>query len=205
MRFATKRSSSGCTVRSLVATRYQLGFDLQAVPSTFWLNRSWCERRNYGFDAAENSERTGGAAVAKPRAQYARCKHRRRRGGNPLQKPQPDEDLDVPRKAGAQRQGRIRGEPDPDGCPTSVPSPERAEEQQRTSGECAGHGACEFPRTDRVSYPRPKPGSVCRVTLDRIGRPARATPANVGCHRLTALKCHRWSGNRSSALQRRFQ
>ena len=40
MRFATKRSSSGCTVRSLVATMYQLGFDLQAVPPTFWLNRS---------------------------------------------------------------------------------------------------------------------------------------------------------------------
>jgi hypothetical protein len=29
--FATKRSNSGCTVRSLVATMYELGFDLQAV------------------------------------------------------------------------------------------------------------------------------------------------------------------------------
>src|SRR5258706_14895647 len=40
MRLATKRSSSGCTVRSFLATMYQLGFDLQAVPSTFWVNRS---------------------------------------------------------------------------------------------------------------------------------------------------------------------
>lgn len=31
MRFATKRCSPGCTVRSLMATMYQLGFDLQAV------------------------------------------------------------------------------------------------------------------------------------------------------------------------------
>lgn len=27
-------------MRSLVSTMYQLGFDLQAVPSTFWLNMS---------------------------------------------------------------------------------------------------------------------------------------------------------------------
>src|SRR4029077_4879031 len=40
MRFATKRSSSGCTVRSFLPTMYQLGFDFHAVPSTFWLNRS---------------------------------------------------------------------------------------------------------------------------------------------------------------------
>ncbi len=40
MRFETKRSSSGCTVRSCVATMYQLGFDFYAVPSTFWLNKS---------------------------------------------------------------------------------------------------------------------------------------------------------------------
>src|SRR5713101_4453830 len=40
IRFATKRCSSGWTVRSLLATMYQLGFDLQAVPSSFWLNRS---------------------------------------------------------------------------------------------------------------------------------------------------------------------
>src|SRR6478735_8380935 len=40
IRFATKRCSWGWTVRSLVARTYQLGFDLQAVPSTFWLNRS---------------------------------------------------------------------------------------------------------------------------------------------------------------------
>jgi hypothetical protein len=40
MRFATKRCSSGWTVRSFLATMYQLGFDLQAVPATFWLNRS---------------------------------------------------------------------------------------------------------------------------------------------------------------------
>src|SRR5215471_10223233 len=35
IRFATKRSKSGWMVRSLLATMYQLGFDLQAVPSTF--------------------------------------------------------------------------------------------------------------------------------------------------------------------------
>ena len=40
IRFATKRSQSGWTVRSWLATMYQLGFDFQAVPSTFWLNRS---------------------------------------------------------------------------------------------------------------------------------------------------------------------
>src|SRR5882724_9114128 len=40
MRFATKRCSSGWTVRSFFATMYQLGFDLQAVPSTFWSKRS---------------------------------------------------------------------------------------------------------------------------------------------------------------------
>src|SRR5271156_2282279 len=40
IRFATKRSRSGWTVRSFSATMYQLGFDLQAVPSTFLLNRS---------------------------------------------------------------------------------------------------------------------------------------------------------------------
>src|SRR5215472_14776802 len=34
IRFATKRSNSGWIVRSFVATMYQLGFDLQAVPST---------------------------------------------------------------------------------------------------------------------------------------------------------------------------
>jgi hypothetical protein len=28
------------TVRYSLATMYQLGFDFQAVPSTFWLNRS---------------------------------------------------------------------------------------------------------------------------------------------------------------------
>jgi hypothetical protein len=27
-------------LRSLLATMYQLGFDLQAVPSSFWLNKS---------------------------------------------------------------------------------------------------------------------------------------------------------------------
>jgi hypothetical protein len=40
MRFATKRSRSGWIVRSLLATMYQVGFDLQAVPSNFWVNRS---------------------------------------------------------------------------------------------------------------------------------------------------------------------
>jgi hypothetical protein len=40
MRFATKRSNSGWIVRSLVATMYQLGLDLHAVPSTFCLNKS---------------------------------------------------------------------------------------------------------------------------------------------------------------------
>src|SRR6266496_518089 len=40
MRLAAKRSSSGWTVRSFLATMYQLGFDLQAVPSIFWLNTS---------------------------------------------------------------------------------------------------------------------------------------------------------------------
>jgi hypothetical protein len=46
MRFARKRCSSGCTVRSLVATMYQLGFDLQAVPSTFWLTGPLPKRRD---------------------------------------------------------------------------------------------------------------------------------------------------------------
>src|SRR5438067_7122238 len=32
IRFATKRSRSGCTVRSFLPTMYQLGFDLHAVP-----------------------------------------------------------------------------------------------------------------------------------------------------------------------------
>src|SRR2546425_6854453 len=40
MRFAAKRSKSGWTVRSSVATIDQLGFDLQAMPSCFWVNRS---------------------------------------------------------------------------------------------------------------------------------------------------------------------
>src|SRR6058998_1353159 len=40
IRFATKRCNSGCTVRSLVATIYELGFDLQATPSSFCVNRS---------------------------------------------------------------------------------------------------------------------------------------------------------------------
>src|SRR5262247_4786150 len=40
MRFATKRCSSGCTVRSLVATIYQLGLDFQATPAAFLLNSS---------------------------------------------------------------------------------------------------------------------------------------------------------------------
>ena len=35
IRFATKRSKAGWMVWSLLATMYQLGFDLQAVPSTF--------------------------------------------------------------------------------------------------------------------------------------------------------------------------
>ena len=34
MRLAAKRSSSGWTVRSFLATMYQLGFDLQTAPST---------------------------------------------------------------------------------------------------------------------------------------------------------------------------
>src|SRR5258708_4016454 len=40
IRLATNRSMSGWTVRSFLATMYQLGFDLQAVPPTFALNRS---------------------------------------------------------------------------------------------------------------------------------------------------------------------
>src|ERR1700722_13202765 len=40
LRLATKRSSSGCTVRSFLPTMYQLGFYLHAVPSSFWLKRS---------------------------------------------------------------------------------------------------------------------------------------------------------------------
>ena len=40
MRFAAKRSRSGWTVRSSVATMDQLGFDRQAMPSCFWVNRS---------------------------------------------------------------------------------------------------------------------------------------------------------------------
>src|SRR6185437_11002653 len=40
IRFAAKRCNSGWTVRSFLATMYQLGFDFQAVPSSFWLNRS---------------------------------------------------------------------------------------------------------------------------------------------------------------------
>src|ERR1700722_7446218 len=40
MRFAAKRSSSGLTVRSSVATIDQLGFDRQATPSScFWVKR----------------------------------------------------------------------------------------------------------------------------------------------------------------------
>ena len=39
MRLARKRSQSGCMVRSFLATMYQLGFDFQAVPPTFALNR----------------------------------------------------------------------------------------------------------------------------------------------------------------------
>src|SRR5882762_10027879 len=40
MRFATKRCSSGWTVRSSVAAMYQLGFDRHATPSTFCVKRS---------------------------------------------------------------------------------------------------------------------------------------------------------------------
>ena|SRR5205809_1971675 len=40
MRSATNRSSSGCTVRSSVATIYQFGFVLHATPGAFRLNRS---------------------------------------------------------------------------------------------------------------------------------------------------------------------
>src|SRR5438093_271390 len=40
MRCATKRSSSGCTVRSSMATMYQLGFVFHATPDAFRLNRS---------------------------------------------------------------------------------------------------------------------------------------------------------------------
>src|SRR5271170_416688 len=41
MRFAAKRSKSGWTVRSWVATMDQLGFDRHAMPpSYFWVNRS---------------------------------------------------------------------------------------------------------------------------------------------------------------------
>ena len=40
IRFATKRSNSGWMVRSFVATMYQLGFDLHAVPSPFCVNKS---------------------------------------------------------------------------------------------------------------------------------------------------------------------
>src|SRR2546422_11677230 len=39
-RLARNRSMSGWTVRAFLATMYQLGFDLQAVPPTFALNRS---------------------------------------------------------------------------------------------------------------------------------------------------------------------
>src|SRR5499427_10773241 len=40
MRLARKRSQSGCIVRSFLATMYQLGFDLHAVPPAFAANRS---------------------------------------------------------------------------------------------------------------------------------------------------------------------
>src|SRR5882672_9149096 len=40
IRLATNHSMSGWTVRSFLATMYQLGFDFQAVPPTFALNRS---------------------------------------------------------------------------------------------------------------------------------------------------------------------
>ena len=40
MRFARNRSRSGCTVRSSVATMYQLGFVSQATPGAFRLNKS---------------------------------------------------------------------------------------------------------------------------------------------------------------------
>src|SRR5215470_16648087 len=40
MRFAAKRCNSGWTVRSFVATMYQLRFDFHAVPGAFLVNNS---------------------------------------------------------------------------------------------------------------------------------------------------------------------
>src|SRR5258708_23597145 len=40
IRFAKNRSKSGGTVRSFLPTMYQLGFDFQAVPPAFALNKS---------------------------------------------------------------------------------------------------------------------------------------------------------------------
>src|SRR6516225_11875699 len=57
IRFATKRSNSGWIVRSFVATMYQLGFDLHAVPSTLCVNKSatGATGRVLGRDDAANS------------------------------------------------------------------------------------------------------------------------------------------------------
>jgi len=63
IRFATNRSMSGWTVRSFLATMYQLGFDLQAVPPTFALNRSaagpkWVAQTSF-FSCSDKSRDAG--------------------------------------------------------------------------------------------------------------------------------------------------
>src|SRR4029077_15212041 len=63
MRLATNRSMSGWTVRSFLATMYQLGFDLQAVPPTFALNRSaagpkWVAQTSF-FSCSDTSRDAG--------------------------------------------------------------------------------------------------------------------------------------------------
>src|SRR5437660_4532334 len=64
IRLATNRSMSGWTVRSFLATMYQLGFDLQAVPFILWLNRSasgtpWVAQTSF----CSCSERSGPAQL----------------------------------------------------------------------------------------------------------------------------------------------
>src|SRR6516162_11940409 len=64
IRFETKRSNSGWIVRSFVATMYQLGFDLQAVPSTFCLNKSaagaaWVAQTNFCSSSGRSPAKDG--------------------------------------------------------------------------------------------------------------------------------------------------
>src|SRR5215467_9566839 len=59
MRLAKNRSKSGCTVRSFLATMYQLGFVFQAVPPAFASNKSGagthCVAQTSFFSCSERS------------------------------------------------------------------------------------------------------------------------------------------------------